>query len=257
VKSFCGTVSMYDESIYIDTETGKGFDLVLKKIEPLIFKMSSKTFMRGYAQEDIRQELAIMAIEGIKAFDKSKNVKLSTFLHIHLKNKLISQIKSENKLANNATVALDFKFPDECNCGSSTFVSEVSFSSEKRTCTQCEKLFVKKLVNTKQEVPFCVMDEKIRQGDEDQNLGFSDIISGENSILRSARSEIDNLEILKSIKSLEPDLSDTTAKMLYLISIHDYNVSDAANEVGLSAWEANSTLKKLSKNKKIKEMLSR
>jgi RNA polymerase sigma factor (sigma-70 family) len=254
MKSFTGTVSMYNESIYVDTNTGTGVDLVLKKIEPLIFKMSSKTFMRGYAQEDIRQELNIMAIEGIKSFDKSKNVKLSTFLHIHLRNKLISQIKSENKIANNATLASEFKFPDKCTCGSTTFFADVKPSSEARRCTECDKLFVKKLRNAKQEVPFCVMDEKIN-GDDEGPAKFSDIISGENSMLRSSRSEIGELEIIKSIRSLEPDLDESTAKMLYLISIHDYNISDAAAEVGLSAWEANSNLKKLSKNKKIKDML--
>ncbi len=171
MKSFAGTVSMYNESIYVDTNTGTGVDLVLKKIEPLIFKMSSKTFMRGYAQEDIRQELNIMAIEGIKSFDKSKNVKLSTFLHIHLRNKLISQIKSENKIANNATIASEFKFPDKCVCGSTTFFLEVKPASEARRCTECSKLFVKKLRNAKQEVPFCVMDEKM-SGDDEGTTNF-------------------------------------------------------------------------------------
>lgn len=254
MKIFKGKVEMYNEVIDVDTSSGKGVDRVLRKIEPLMHKMSSSIYMRGYAQEDIKQELAILAMEGIRSFDASKNVKLSTFLHIHLRNKIISRIKSENKISNNATTSIEFKFPTNCDCGSQIFLSEVKSSSEKRTCTECSKIFVKKLRNAKYEIPFCVMEENIDK-EQDGNISFSDMVSADDSILRSSRPEIDSLEMIKSIKSIELDMEPKLVNLLYLISLEDYSIADAATKVGMSGWEANSKLKKLSKNKSIKDML--
>ena len=101
-KHFEGTVKVYDEEIHINTTTKKGYERVLQRIDPLLCKMASKTYMPGYNFDDIKQELIVIAVEGVNAFDPKKNVKLSTFLHIHLRNKLISKIKSVNKLSNDA-----------------------------------------------------------------------------------------------------------------------------------------------------------
>lgn len=254
MKVFAGTVDVYNEKIDVDTSTGKGLDRVLKKIEPLLFKMSKSSFMRGYAQEDIRQELAILAIEGVRSYDPSKNVKLSTFLHIHLKNKMISKIKSDNKIGNNANINLDTKLPDVCKCGSTTFLSVVKSFSEKRTCTSCGKIYTKKAFTAKQEIPFCLMDEKI-DSEEDGAMFFSDLVSSEDNVIRASRPDIKNIELLKSIETADPSLDEKMIKLLYLISFDDCSIGEAASQVGMSGWEANSKLKKLSKNKNIKSFL--
>ena len=97
-----GVVRMYDEEFVIDKKTGLGFDKVLQKIEPLINKWASNTRFGDMPFEDRKQEIYIIALNGIQNFDDTKKTKLSTFLHTHIKNKIISKIKSTNKKSNNA-----------------------------------------------------------------------------------------------------------------------------------------------------------
>tara|TARA_R100000152_G_C6723715_1_gene149294 strand:- start:149 stop:766 length:618 start_codon:yes stop_codon:yes gene_type:complete len=96
-------IKMYNDEIEINKDSGFGFDKVLKKIEPLIISLSSKFKIDNYSQNDMIQELYVIAIEGIRSYDHTKNVKLSTFMHIHLHNKIISKLKSSFKKSNNAS----------------------------------------------------------------------------------------------------------------------------------------------------------
>ena len=96
-------VKMYDEEIEIDKSSGLGFDKVLKKIEPLILSLASKFKIDNYTKNDTAQELYLIAIEGIRSYDHNKSVKLSTFLHVHIHNKIISKLKSSLKKSNNAS----------------------------------------------------------------------------------------------------------------------------------------------------------
>ncbi len=135
---FKGVVRMYDESVYIDTSTCEGYGRILERIDPLLCKMASKTYISGSNFEDIKQDLSVIAIEGINSYDPKKNVKLSTFLHIHLRNKLISKIKSANKLSNDASF---FKTNKDgmfvCHCGNSMTPPT---DKESITCDECGKV---------------------------------------------------------------------------------------------------------------------
>ena len=42
---FTGNVRVYNEEFYINANTGEGLDRVLKKIDPLLFKMSNSLFI--------------------------------------------------------------------------------------------------------------------------------------------------------------------------------------------------------------------
>jgi RNA polymerase sigma factor (sigma-70 family) len=254
---FSGNVKVYNEEIFVDSVTGLGIDRVLKKIDPLLFKMAKSIYIQGYTVEDIKQELAVLAIEGVRSFDASKNVKLSTFLHIHLHNKIISKIRSQNKLSNNASSSIeDSSLPDACDCGSTIFMVETKGGEERRECVSCNKLYTKKLKNAKHEIPFSVMDEKVDQN-EDGKLLFIDSVPRDNSVFGGNQDSEDEMEISSSIESICQDLDEKTAKIVRLVCLEDYSIKDAADEVGLSSWAANVRLKNLSKNKKIKDMLTR
>ena len=71
-KNFEGMVKVYNDEIFISTKTGVGVDFVLKKMDPLLSKMASRTYLPGYRFEDIKQELSIIAIEGIKNYYVAK-----------------------------------------------------------------------------------------------------------------------------------------------------------------------------------------
>ena len=97
-----GIVKMYDEEMFLDLTTGIGVDKVIKKIDPLINKWASSVSFGDMLFEDRRQEIYIIAIQGIYKYDCNKNTKLSSFLHTHIKNKVLSKIRSVNKKSNNA-----------------------------------------------------------------------------------------------------------------------------------------------------------
>ena len=255
---FQGNVKLYNEEFYVNTTTGEGLDRVLKKIDPLLFKMSNSLFIPNYAPEDVKQELAIIAIEGVRSYDSTKNVKLSTFLHIHLHNKIISKIRSKNKLSNNAfSVSEDGSLPATCECGSSSFKSEVKDGSEvSRECTSCDKVYKKEIRTAKKEVLFSEIGSRMSAGsDKSEEVLFIDTVGSEDSVFGNGRAEMESLEAEASIASICDGLDEKTSQILRLISLEDYSIKDAAEEVGLSPWAANLRLKNLSRNKKIRDML--
>jgi len=253
---FEGNVRLYNEEFYVNANTGEGLDRVLKKIDPLLFKMSNSLFIPNYAPEDLKQELAIIAIEGVRSYDSTKNVKLSTFLHIHLHNKIISKIRSKNKLSNNAfSVSEDISLPSTCECGSGSFKIETRDGSEiSRECISCDKTYKKEIRTAKKEVLFSEIGARM-SANLDEEVLFVDSIGSDESIFNSGKNSEDELEAEASISSVCQGLDDKTSKILRLISLEDYSIKDAAEEVGLSPWAANLRLKNLSRNKKIRDML--
>lgn len=98
-----GIVRMYDEEFSIDKRSKKGYDKVLKKLEPMVCDWARKVYFGDMPFEDRKQEIYVMAIQGIENYKEDKGVALSSFLHTHIRNKIISKIKSTNKKSNNAT----------------------------------------------------------------------------------------------------------------------------------------------------------
>src|SRR5210317_1494251 len=97
-----GIVRMYDEEFNIDKKSKYGYDKVLRKLEPMVCDWARKFYFGDMPFEDRKQEIYVMAIQGIENFNEDKGVALSSFLHTHIRNKIISKIKSSNKKSNNA-----------------------------------------------------------------------------------------------------------------------------------------------------------
>lgn len=96
-------VEMYEESIEINQKTGYGFDRIIKKIEPFISSQAYSFSIPNSSIEDIKQDIYVIVIQGIKNFNPEKKTKLSTFLHTHIINKMISKMKSSYKKSKNAS----------------------------------------------------------------------------------------------------------------------------------------------------------
>jgi RNA polymerase sigma factor (sigma-70 family) len=214
--------------MYIDTSTGAGLDRALKKIDPLLCKMASKTFMSGYTFDDIKQELVIVAIDGIKAFNPDKKVKLSTFLHIHMRNKLISKIRSKNKLSNDASYIKDLR--TSADNASSSVRSEINFSQ--------------------------ILSFDSESGDE-KSSSFIDTVSEDTSLYSDGKDKYAESNFMSSLRRLSVSIDPKTAKIIELVCLNDYSIKDAASEVGLSGWAASMRLKSLSKNGLIKDIFNK
>lgn len=106
-------VKMYDEEYEICHESCSGYEKVISKIDPLVNKFARKLCAFGLDFEDSKQEVLIILIEGIKNYDEEKEVKLSTFLHVHINNKVISKMKTLSKKSRCATLSKEGDFARE------------------------------------------------------------------------------------------------------------------------------------------------
>jgi RNA polymerase sigma factor (sigma-70 family) len=259
---FQGTVKLYKDEFYVNANTGEGFDKILKKIDPLLFKISNKLFLPNYSPADVKQELAIIVIEGIRAYDPSKNAKLSTFLHVHLHNKIISKINSKNKMRNNATSFSESNtLPLVCECGSSNFyVNRKGGEEVSRECSSCDKIYRKDIRVAKKEICFTDIASKAENSRSQQSADPSSIedLFGEDSQIFGAKvSDFGRSETEASIDSICESLDEKTAQIVRLVAIEGLNIKEAAEEAGISPWNANLRLKSLSRKHNIRELLTR
>jgi len=226
-KTFSGYVDMYDEKVYIDTNTKQGYSRVLERIDPLLCKWSSKTYMPGYTFEDIKQELSVIIVEGINAFDPKKKVKLSTFLHTHLRNKLISKIKSVNKLSNDACSLRGIVGSDEDEAKYRRSREELSFSSMAR----------------------------VDPGSGEEYGEFQSTLSNSDSLYAEDGTIFERIDLELAIEKVAQVVDEKTYFILKRVCLDGYSIKDAAAEVDLTGWAASMRLKKLAKHKFIIDML--
>jgi len=256
MKSYSGVVRMYNEEIYVDTISGEGYGAVLKKIDPLLCKMASRTHMPGFRFEDIKQELVILAIEGIKAFDPEKKVKLSTFLHIHLRNKLVSKIRSINKLSNDAFSLKSKNGNILCDCDGEILKSNDPNSDILGICDSCGKEHKALFRKSRGEISFSQINPKKNKSGDEYGEFFQDSIDADASIYGDKRTSLQMMEFQRSLRSLTDSIDPKTAKILELICLYDLSLKDAADKVGITGWAASIKLKKLGKKPRTKRLIA-
>jgi len=225
-NKYAESVSVYDEVIYVDTITGEGIDKVLAKIEPLLCGMASGTYLPGYNFEDIKQELSILAIDGIYAYDPNRGVKLSTFLQTHLRNKFISKLRSENKMSNDA-----FIFDDS---GIRESTSKIQRVREELNFSQCTPV-----------------------NNDNELIPFENSVSEDDRIYGRRRMSYESIDFQISLQKLLKKVDAKTAKIIELVYFQDYTIKDAARKVGLSGWAASMRLKNLSNKRSFKDIFDK
>ena len=93
--NFVGVAAVYDREIFVDSNTGKGYVDVLKRMKRFINWYAWKTKLTGFEQKDIKQLIIAYMLDGIRRFDPSLGAKLSTFLSTHVKNKMATRIEHD------------------------------------------------------------------------------------------------------------------------------------------------------------------
>ena len=221
--------------------------------------MASKTYMPGYNFSDIKQELIVIAIEGVNAFDPKKNVKLSTFLHIHLRNKLISKIKSVNKLSNDAfSLSENMKEDVICSCGGKIIADEYieeDTGKVKRghSCEICSKNYSHPHRRSREELIFSRMP-RVNPNDGEEYADFQSSLSSESGLYASDRSAYDDVELDLLINKLSEVIDEKTSTILRKVCLEGFSIKDAAESVGLTGWAASMRLKKLDRFKIVKDL---
>ena len=210
--------------------------------------------MPGYRFEDIKQELTIIAIEGINSFNPEKKVKLSTFLHVHLRNKLVSKIRSTNKLSNDAFSLKSKNGNILCDCDGEILKVKDPTDDIIGVCDSCGKGHKNLFRKSRGEILFTQINpRKNRSGDEYGE--FQDTLSSDSSIYGSPATLVENMEFRESLSSLISVVEPKTAKILELICLEDYSLKDAASDVGITGWAASIKLKKLGKTPRTKRII--
>lgn len=216
-------VDMYGDDYYICKKTRAGYDKVLKKIDPLISSYCKKISIPGYSFEDIKQELSQIAIEGIDSYDVSKKVKLSTFLHIHIKNKFISFAKHHNKLSKNASI----NSPKMGTNGFRKIKKELVFSS----------------------IQLSESDNQTLSDTVDQHYSEADAIFASDGYASS------DMDVTAIFKIIEKFTDEKILDILKKISIYGLSLEEACAENGIKSWVASAKIKKLSEIPEIKEVM--
>ncbi len=228
-NEFCGYVKMYNEVFYVDTSTGQGVADVLKKIDPLLCKMASKSYLQGCNFDDIKQELIIITMQGIRSYDPTKEATLSTFLHGHIRNKLISKLKNNNKLAHHASIFQP---------------ASTEYSSIRKT---------------EQEVSFSAVDLRKKGRNEkgtNENSSFIDNVQDDFSDFSSPKFiKNDDLTFHFSVEKVIKSLDKQTAEIVRLICFEDFTIKDVSDKLGIPNWAVNNRIRGLAKRRAFKELL--
>ena len=250
MNNYKGEVYMYDEKIFVNTATGEGVGDVIKKITPLIEGMAARSHINGYTFEDIKQEISLLVVDGVKKYDPDREVKLSTFLHWHLKNKFITKLKSLNTMANDATSMKGEKI-ENCSCGGSI---NKNLSNDTFVCNSCGKIHKSIYRSSRRELTFSEM--KISNNNEDDGSEYTNYIANDDSVFPSKFGGTKNLETKLFFEKLEAVLDDKTAKILRKFCIEGTTMQEAAKSVGMTGWAASVRLKRINKNPLAKKIIS-
>ena len=246
--NFEGSAKMFNEEIYISQITKKGYDKVLAKIDPLLCGWAGRVYMPGYSFEDIKQELSIIAIEGVNAYLPDKNVQLSSFLTTHIKNKLISKLKSVNKLSNDASMLKGEGLAPSCVCD--------GVSGRKgEACSQCGLPRKKMYRSSREEYSFSSLNSDFI-GNGGEIVQFESSVATSDNLYDDGLSEYDKADLDMALERLSKAIDPMTFDILKLVWVDGHSIKYAAKKVNVSNWSASSRLKRLVKNRIINDILS-
>lgn len=89
-----GTIPMKQNiSFHVDTRTGVGVAEIMKYLEDFISYQAAHITLTSFTNEDIIQELNIIALTAIPDYDASKYANMLTFLQNHIRNRIVNLYK--------------------------------------------------------------------------------------------------------------------------------------------------------------------
>lgn len=89
--------------IYINTKTNAGMNTVVEGLLPFINHLASKTRFYDDDLEDKRNVMYVIALEGVRNYDPSKNTTLLHFLKAHITNRVKNIYKFQTRQKRTAT----------------------------------------------------------------------------------------------------------------------------------------------------------
>lgn len=267
---FVGCVQLYDEEVYVDTRTGKGYDRVIAKLDKFIKYLSHKYNFPGLSLEDIQQNIALYILEGIPKYDPRKNTKLSTFLQMRIDRRLINEIRNQGRDLRNATILRTTLYAITCRKCDNKFILGLG-SSEKvheMHCKECGSILDNARAYPINLPPPSISESKLvskldASADASGRKGYTlDDLMSANSfdlpMIYGAKPEMNEAvetktDIMRMLDGEEPIVKE----LLELICFQDFSVKAAAKKVGISHTSANNKLKRLRRKRRVRETFGR
>ena len=252
-SGFAGSVKIYDTEVHVDTRDGTGYNEVIEKLNPLVCKFALKFHFAGNTFEDTKHDVIIHILEGIPKYDPRKNMKLSSFLQMYIDRRLINKIRNKSRASRNATFLNIRTYNITCDCGCN-FVETVG-KNETKHCPGCNKLIkniTKNIPINMFELPESMLVTFEEDGESDKYINMQE------SIISDEITPIDD-EVLGAcdMQKWFQDEDPRVVKIVELMCFHDYSLTAAAKEVGLSGTGAGMKLRNLKDKKIVRELLGR
>lgn len=103
-KWLMGTIPMKQNlTLYVNTKTGDGVQDILDYLEDFIKYQAAHITLPSYSNDDIIQELNMIAMLAIPDYDAGKQANMLTFLQNHIKNRIINIYKYSTEKCRTAT----------------------------------------------------------------------------------------------------------------------------------------------------------
>jgi len=260
-SGFAGTVLLYNLAIYIDTRDGTGFENAIEILNPLIHRLMSKFYFSGNSREDTKQDIILHILEGIPKYDPRKGVKLSTFIEMRVNRRLINELRDKSRIYKNATFLNISSFNFTCECGNNFTLTVNNNDNRTIICNSCSneiKIKKKVSVNTPEVNDSDLFRQLRRDNDQNEAQKIDELSLDDYSIVGNRQCPLDEEIIIREdVQTLINESDPTIAKMLDLIYFHDYSITSAAEEVGMSSAGANIKLKRLRRKKSIRDVFNR
>lgn len=248
-RGFVGKAYVYDEEIYINTNTGDGYDRVVEKMKDFIEWYASRIRLSGFDKEDIKQLMYMILLDGIRRYNPEKHIKLSSFLYTHIKNRIATRIKEENRQSLNATYNESF-YKFVCPCGTSFIATKKDGMTI--NCGNCKrKINDEWKIRLKQFKPISLDMLVMSKNEEEDKIYGRELDNG--FFENNTKNLNDMIENVKDLDVLLKNENPLTRKIAELIYYKDYSITDIAQESGLSCWAVSLRLKKLKQKKNIRE----
>lgn len=235
---FIGKAFVYDDEVFVDTTTGKGYDQVIEKMKEYVNWYSGKVNLLGFDKDDIKQLIVVYLLDGIRRYDPNYKIKLSTFLCVHVKNRMISRIKDDMRESKNATHNEQlFRF--KCECGFSfTTTKQEGMNSE---CIQCKKKVSKSWDIKVEHNSALLTDATYLLGD-----------AGDNRDINHDKETIQKIENALDISALLKK-EDHITRSIGELMLKDYSITDIAKELNITGWGASLKLRRMGNKERIKD----
>lgn len=136
--TFIGEAEVYDENIYLNTETGVGYDKLIEKMDEYISRTALKCNLDGFDTSDLKQNIILYVLEVARKYNPNKGMKLSTFIQMSVKRRLINKMRNQNGYNRNPTILKTSLYSVRCKCNNK-FIVNINDGEcvEEKICPKC------------------------------------------------------------------------------------------------------------------------